>query len=122
MRKSLFATLILILTPILAETAGNAYPKISTYVTSGTLNKSVQMCLDQMKGAANQAGLSASPQIVMDKNGNAGDFHTESSNLSLHFTARCNSVSNTWSMALSGTDPSSTYAKFREIADFIYKK
>ena len=122
MPRSVVATLILLLSPVLLPSAGSANPRLSTYVTSGTLTTSVQGCLDQMKGVANQAGFSASQEVVIDKNGKAGDFHSDNSTASLHFTARCNSVSNTWAMAVSGTNASKTFLQFQAIANSIYNK
>jgi hypothetical protein len=75
-----------------------------------------------MRSAAVKAGFSASQEVVMDKNGKAGDFHSESTNFSLHFTARCNSTSKTWGMALSGTDPNKTFSEFQAIATSILQK
>jgi hypothetical protein len=116
-----FAIALLMSPPILEDTS-SAFPRISTYVTSGTLSTNAPACIDQMRSAAVKAGFSASQEVVMDKNGKAGDFHSESTNFSLHFTARCNSTSKTWGMALSGTDPNKTFSEFQAIATSILQK
>lgn len=122
MPRVLKVTLALMLSPILLEAAGNALPRISTYVTSGTLNTSSPICLEAMKKSALQAEFGASQEVVMDTNGKAGDFHADNKNGSMHFTARCNSVSKTWGMAISGRDANQTFATFKNVADLIQKQ
>jgi len=116
-----FAIALLMSPPILEDTS-SAFPRISTYVTSRTLSNSVPAWIDQMRSSAVKAGLTVSQEVVMDKNEKAGDFHSESKDFSLHFTARCNSTSKTWGIALSGTDPNKTFSEFQAIATSILQK
>mgnify|MGYP006277438929 FL=1 len=108
--------------PFTLLSASRAQPRLSTYVTSGTLNSSVETCLSQMKTAAIQAGITQAQQLLMDQNNKAGDFHSERFNPTLHFTARCNSVSKTWAAALSGTEANTTFTQFKAITKEIFKK
>ena len=109
----------LIACPILIEAAGKAAPNISTYVTSGTLNKTVPACIESMKQSSQQTEFGASQEVVMDANGKAGNFHADSTNGSMHFTARCNSVSGTWGIAVSGTNANHTFAAFKTVAKIV---
>ena len=122
MTRAFKVTLVFLLSPLLLEAAGNAMPRLSIYVTSGALNTSVPTCLEAMKKSALQADFGASQEIVMDANGKAGDFHADNKNGSMHFTARCNSVSRTWGMAVSGRDANQTFAVFKNVADLIQKQ
>ena len=123
MTRAFKVTLVFLLSPLLLEAAGNAMPRLSIYVTSGTLNASVSTCIAAMtKTSALQTGFGASQEIVMDANGKAGDFHADNKNGSMHFTARCNSVSRTWGMAVSGRDANQTFAVFKNVADLIQKQ
>lgn len=107
--------------PFALLSASRAQPQLSTYVTSGTLNSSVETCLSQMKAAALQAGIAQAQQVLMDRNNKAGDFHSERLNPTLHFTARCNSVSKSWAAALSGTEANTTFTHFKAITKEIFK-
>ena len=53
----------MILSPVLLEASGNAVPRISAYVTSGTLSKTVPDCIAEMKKSALQAGFGASQKL-----------------------------------------------------------
>ena len=121
MHRRLKVALAFTMTPILLEAAGNAMPRPQIYVTSGTLNASVPTCLEAMKKSALQADFGVFQEVVMDANGKAGDFHADNKNGSMHFTARCNSVSKTWGMAISGRDANQTFAVFKNVADLIQK-
>ena len=122
MPRALKVTLALMLSPVALEAAGNALPRLAIYVTSGTLNTSVAACLEAMKKSALQANFGASQEVVMDANRKAGDFHADNRNGSMHFTARCNSVSKTWGMAVSGRDANQTFAVFKNVADLIQQQ
>jgi len=86
----------------------------SAYVTSGTLTKTVDQCLDQMRSIAQKTGFTVAQQTVIDNNGKAGDFHADKANTSLHFTARCNSVSKTWAVAVSGINSDQTFSQYKK--------
>ena len=119
MPKLFKIVLALTLSPILLEAAGSAVPRLSTYVTSGTLYTSTPICLEAMKKSAQKADFGASQEIVMDTNGKAGDIHADTQNGSMHFTSQCNSVSKTWGMAVSGNNSTKTFSAFMNIADLI---
>lgn len=122
MSKHLQSTLVLLCAPMMLQAAARASPSVSTYVTSGTLTTSVVRCLDEMKGIAVGEGFTESQELLMDKNKNAGDFHSDNKSLSMHFTARCNNVSKTWGMAVSGIEAANTFAKFKVVADLFQKQ
>ena len=119
MSRAFKIAMALALSPLLLEAVGKAVPRISTYVTSGTLSKTVPDCIAAMKTSALQTGFGASQEVVMDANGKAVDFHADNTNGSMHFTARCNSVSGTWGIALSGTNANQTFSAFRKVAEFV---
>ena len=58
----------------------------------------------------------------MDANAKAGDFHADSTNGSMHFTARCNGVSETWGIAVSGTNANQTFAAFKKVAAVVQRQ
>ena len=99
--------------------AGNAIAGTSAYVTSGTLTKTVDQCLKDMKSTAEKTGFTVAQETLIDKNGMAGDFHADKAGAPLHFTARCNSVSKTWAVAVSGTNSDQTFSQYKEFYDLL---
>jgi len=67
---------------------GNAVAGTSAYVTSGTLTKTVDQCLKDMKSTAEKTGFTVAQETLFDKNGMAGDFHADKAGAPLHFTGR----------------------------------
>jgi len=98
---------------VIATIESNAIAATSAYVTSGNLVKTVDQCLKDMRSIAEKSGFTVAQETLIDKNGMAGDFHADKANAQLHFTARCNSVSKTWAISVSGTNNDQTFAQFR---------
>ena len=99
--------------------AGNAVAGTSAYVTSGTLTKTVDQCLKDMKSTAEKTGFTVAQETLIDKNGMAGDFHADKAGVPLHFTARCNSVSKTWGIAVSGINNDQTFSQYKKFYDLL---
>lgn len=110
---------LLTVTVALYSVANSAVAGTSVYVTSGTLTQTVEQCLNQMRTIAQKTGFTDAQQTVMDKNGKAGDFHADQSSASLHFTARCNSVSKTWAVAVGGIDSDRTFTRYKKFYDLL---
>jgi len=110
---------LLTVTVALCGVANSAVASTSAYVTSGTLTKTVDQCLDQMRSIAQKTGFTLAQQTVMDNNGKAGDFHADQASTSLHFTARCNSVSKTWAVAVSGINSNETFIQYKKFYDLL---
>lgn len=110
---------LLTVTVALYGVAHSAVAGTSAYVTSGTLTKTVDQCLDQMRTIAHKTGFTIAQQTVMDRNGKAGDFHADQASASLHFTARCNSVSKTWGVAVSGLNSDQTFSQYKKFYDLL---
>ena len=98
---------------------GTAFAGTSAYVTSGTLTKTVDQCLKDMKSIAEKTGFTVAQETLIDKNGMAGDFHADKAGVPLHFTARCNSVSKTWGIAVSGINSDQTFSQYRKFYDLL---
>ena len=99
--------------------AGNAIAETSAYVTSGTLTQTVVQCLKDMKSTAEKTGFTVAQETLIDKNGMAGDFHADKAGALLHFTARCNSVSKTWGIAVSGINNDQTFSQYKKFYDLL---
>ena len=99
--------------------AGTAIAGTSAYVTSGTLSKTVDQCLKDMKALAQKTGFTVAQETLIDKNGMAGDFHADKAEAPLHFTARCNSVSKTWGIAVSGIINDQTFLQYKKFYDLL---
>lgn len=100
-------------------TASNAVAGTSAYVTSGNLTKTVEQCLKDMSVLAEKTGFTIAQETLMDKNGMAGDFHADKAGAPLHFTARCNSVSKTWGIAVSGINNDQTFSQYKKFYDLL---
>lgn len=94
---------------------GAALATTSAYVTSGTMATPVQSCLLKMKAIAGQVGFTKGQEVLLDPNGMAGDFHGDSADLKMHFTARCNAVTKTWGIAVSGGDGNQTFQQYQRL-------
>ena len=99
--------------------ANSAIAGTSAYVTSGTLTKTVDQCLKDMKALAQKTGFTVAQETLIDKNGMAGDFHADKAGVPLHFTARCNSVSKTWGIAVSGINSDQTFSQYKKFYDLL---
>jgi hypothetical protein len=99
--------------------AGTAIAGTSAYVTSGTLTQTVVQCLKDMKSTAEKTGFTVAQETLIDKNGMAGDFHADKAGAPLHFTARCNSVSKTWGIAVSGINNDQTFSQYKKFYDLL---
>ena len=106
-------------TVALCGVANSAVASTSAYVTSGTLTKTVDQCLDQMRSIAQKTGFTLAQETLIDKNGMAGDFHADKAGVPLHFTARCNSVSKTWGIAVSGINSDQTFSQYKKFYDLL---
>ena len=98
---------------------GNAVASTSAYVTSGTLTKTVDHCLKDMKSTAEKTGFTVAQETLIDKNGMAGDFHADKAGAPLHFTGRCNSVSKTWGISVSGINNDETFSEYKKFYDLL---
>jgi hypothetical protein len=110
---------LLTVTVALCGVANSAVASTSAYVTSGTLTKTVDQCLDQMRSIAQKTGFTLAQETLIDKNGMAGDFHADKAGVPLHFTARCNSVSKTWGIAVSGINSDQTFSQYKKFYDLL---
>ena len=110
---------LLTVTVAVCSVTNSAVAGTSAYVTSGTLTQTVEQCLNQMRTIAQKTGFTDSQQTVMDRNGKAGDFHANQASASLHFTARCNSVSKTWGIAVSGINSDQTFSQYKKSYDLL---
>jgi hypothetical protein len=108
-----------ILASLVCGAAGTAIAGASAYVTSGTMTKTVDQCLKDMKSIAEKTGFTVSRETLIDKNGMAGDFHADKAGVPLHFTARCNSVSKTWGIAVSGINNDQTFSEYKKFYDLL---
>jgi hypothetical protein len=104
---------------VLYGVANSAVAGTSAYVTSGTLTKTVDQCLDQMRTIAQKTGFTVAQETLIDKNGMAGDFHADKAESPLHFTARCNSISKTWAVAVSGIDSDQAFSQYKKFYDLL---
>lgn len=95
--------------------ASATHAKTSAYVTSGAMKATVQSCLSEMKAIAAQVGFTKGQEVLLDQNGGAGDFHGDSEDLKTHFTARCNAVTKTWGVAVSGGDGNQTFRQYQKL-------
>jgi hypothetical protein len=99
--------------------AGTAIAGTSAYVTSGTLTKTVDQCLKDLKSTGEKNGFTVAQETLFDKNGMAGDFHADKAGAPLHFTGRCNSVSKTWGIAVSGINNDETFSQYQKFFNLL---
>jgi hypothetical protein len=110
---------LLTVTVAVCSVTNSAVAGTSAYVTSGTLTKTVDQCLKDMKSIAEKTGFTVSQETLIDKNGMAGDFHADKAGAPLHFTARCNSVSKTWGIAVSGINNDETFSQYQKFFNLL---
>jgi hypothetical protein len=110
---------LLTVTVVVCSVTNSAVAGTSAYVTSGTLTQTVEQCLNLMSTIAQKTGFTIAQQTVIDKNGKAGDFHADQASGSHHFTARCNSVSKTWAVAVSGINSDQTFSQYKKLYDLL---
>ena len=110
---------LLTVTVAVCSVTNSAVAGTSAYVTSGTLTQTVEQCLNQMRTIAQKTGFTVAQETLIDKNGMAGDFHADKAGAPLHFTARCNSVSKTWGIAVSGINNDQTFSQYKKFYDLL---
>jgi hypothetical protein len=87
----------------------------SAYVGGGLLSGTVESCIKNMKTAADNTGFTESQETVLSKDKRSGDFHADSKDSPLHFTATCDPATGIWAIAISGIDNSKTYESYLNV-------
>jgi hypothetical protein len=107
------------LTAVVAVAPIGAMAGTTAYVGGGLLSGSVEVCLKNMKTAADKNGFTESQETIMSDNKKEGDFHADHKDSPMHFTGSCAPNVGVWSIGVSGIDNDKTYEMYGKVWEAI---
>jgi len=93
----------------------NAKASTTVYTFGGLLSGSLKECLSNAKAAATKAGFTENPQVILDANQKAGDFHASIPTSPVSMSMRCDPTLGVYSIGVSGVDAKTTFESLRAI-------